>query len=115
MTKVIDKSGDERDPYFELVRQFPLRLIRNDNELERATKFLFGLVDRELTPVEEQYRDVLENLIETNEHEHHPIPSASDAEVLTHLMEAKSVNRAELSEGTGIVDSTISNILTGKR
>ena len=39
----------------------------------------------------------------------------SDAEMLRHLIEAKGVSQTEISAATGIADSTISEVLKGKR
>ena len=39
----------------------------------------------------------------------------SDAEMLRHLIEAKGVSQTEISSATGIADSTISEILKGRR
>ena len=43
------------------------------------------------------------------------MPPVSDAELLRHLVEAKGVSQTEVSRATGIADSTISEVLAGKR
>ncbi len=64
---------------------------------------------------EEDYLDVLGDLVEKYETSAHPIPPVSDADMLRHLIEAKGVTQAEVAEETGISRSTISEILSGKR
>ena len=47
----------------------------------------------------------------------HPIETGdlSDAEMLKHLIEAKNVTQVEVARATGIAESTISELLAGKR
>ena len=75
-----------------------------------------SLLDRkDLAAGEEDYLEVLGDLIEQYESEAHPIAPVSDMEMLRHLIEAKGVSQTEVSKATGIVDSTISEVLKGKR
>jgi HTH-type transcriptional regulator / antitoxin HigA len=105
-----------KDPYFELVLRFPLRPIRSDKDLDAAVKIVDSLLDRkDLVPEEEDYLEVLGDLVEQYESEAHPIAPVSDAEMLQHLIEAKGVSQTEVSKAVGIVDSTISEVLKGKR
>src|SRR5438046_400745 len=107
------KSADQ---YLELVRQFPLRPIRSDAELDRAIAVVNSLVDREeLTTDEDDYLEVLGDLVEKYETEHHPIPPVSDADMLRHLIEARGTTQAAVAAETGIAVSTVSEILAGKR
>jgi HTH-type transcriptional regulator/antitoxin HigA len=104
------------DRYLDLVRQFPLRPIRSDRELDKAVKMIDSLLSRtSLLPEEEDYLDVLGDLVKRYESETYPIASVSDAEMLSHRIEAKCVTQTEVSESTGIAVSTISEILAGKR
>jgi HTH-type transcriptional regulator/antitoxin HigA len=104
------------DRYLELVRQFPLRPIRSDEELARAIAVIDSLVDRdELGQDEEDYLDVLGDITEKYEAEHHPMPPVSDADMLRYLIEARGTTQAKVAEETGIAESTISAILAGKR
>jgi HTH-type transcriptional regulator/antitoxin HigA len=105
-----------KDPYFDLVLKFPLRPIRSDKELDAAVKMVDSLLDRKkLKQAEEDYLEVLGNLIEQYESEAHPIAPVSDVEMLRHLIEAKGVSQTEVSKATKIADSTISEVLKGKR
>ncbi len=111
-----NRPGKTRDRYFDLVVQVPLRPIRSDEELAGAVKMVDSLLDRrDLAPEEEDYLDVLGDLIERYEGEAHPMAPISDAEMLRHLIEAKGVSQTEISSATGIADSTISEILKGRR
>ena len=110
------RQGKTKAPYFELVLRFPLRPIRSDKELNAAVKMVDSLLSRkDLVPEEEDYLEVLSDLIEQYESETHPIAPVSDVEMLRHLIEAKDVSQTEVSKATGIADSTISEVLKGKR
>jgi HTH-type transcriptional regulator/antitoxin HigA len=109
-------GAETSDRYFELVRQFPLRPIRSDDELARAIDVVNSLIDRaELDQDEDDYLEVLGDLVERYETENHPIPPVSDAEMLRHLIEAKGTTQAAVAAETGIAVSTVSEILSGKR
>jgi HTH-type transcriptional regulator / antitoxin HigA len=110
------KAGRKRNPYLDLIRRFPLRPIRSEEQLDEATKVIDSLIDRgDLEPEEKDYLDVLSDLVEDYEQHEHPVRPASDAEMLRHLMEAKQVSQSEVANATGIAVSTISEVLTGKR
>lgn len=105
-----------RDLYFDLVLQFPLRPIRSDKELNGAVKMVDSLLDRKkLATEEEDYLEVLGDLIEQYESEAHPMPAVSDVEVLRQVLEAKGVSQTAVSKATAIANSTISEVLKGKR
>jgi HTH-type transcriptional regulator/antitoxin HigA len=104
------------DRYFELVLRFPLRPIRSDAELDAAVGVVDSLLERgDLAPEEEDYLDVLGDLIERFESAAHPMAPVSDAAMLRHLIEAKGATQTAVSKATGIADSTISEVLAGKR
>src|SRR6266852_4255787 len=77
--------------YLVLIRRFPLRPIQSEAELDHATAVMNSLLDRDLDPAEDDYLDVLSDLIERYEDKYHPIPidDLTDAEMLEHLIEAK--------------------------
>jgi len=115
-TPEVARAEGAGDPYLDLIRRLPLRPIRSEEDLDRATAMMNGLLDREdLDPGEGDYLDVLSDLVEKYEAEHHAIAPASDAEVLRHLIEARDLTQARVAEDTGIAESTISAVLTGKR
>ena len=108
-----EKKGDR---YLELVLRFPLRPIRSDKELNAAVKMVDSLLDREdLAAEEADYLEVLGDLIESYESEAHPMPPVSDVAMLRHLIEAKGVSQTDVAKATGIADSTISEVLKGRR
>lgn len=118
MTTRIKGARRPRDTYFELVKRFPLLPIRSDRDLARAIAVMEDLSTRKhLDKDEEGYLDVLSDLAEQYEQEHHAIDtdSISNADMLRHLIEAKGVTQAEVARATGIAPQTISEILAGKR
>ncbi len=107
---------DAGDRYFELVKRFPLRPICSDAELDRAIAVIDSLIDKDnLDPNEYDYLDVLGDLVEKYESDNHPMPPVSDADMLRHLIETRETTQAVVSAETGIAESTISEILAGKR
>jgi HTH-type transcriptional regulator/antitoxin HigA len=102
--------------YLKLVRDFPLRPLRSDAELDGAIQVINSLLDRDdLDPGEQDYLDVLSDLVERYEDEHYPIADVPGHEMLAYLMEQKQVTQSEVSSATGIAVSTLSEILKGKR
>ncbi len=63
--------GTPTDAYLELVRAFPLRVIRTDEEHDRAIEVINGIADRKgrTLPGEHDYFLVLAMLIERYESE----------------------------------------------
>lgn len=108
------KPGGEG--YLALVRELPLRPIRSEAELDRAIAMVDALSDREtLTPDEHDYLLALSDLIEKYEEERYPIPAISGVSMLRYLIESKGVARARVAAESGIAQSTLSEILAGKR
>ena len=104
--------------YFALVREFPLKPIRSEKELDRATEIIDRLIDRgldDLTSGEEAYLDVLSDLTEKYETEHHPIEDVEESVMLAHLIQAKGVTQRAVAEGTCIKESAISDLLARRR
>jgi HTH-type transcriptional regulator/antitoxin HigA len=104
--------------YLALIRRFPLRPIHSEAELDRATAVMNFLLDEgDLDRDEEDYLDVLSDVIERYEEKHHPIRTddLTEAEMLAHLLEAKGVTQAETARGAGVAESTVSEVLSGKR
>lgn len=108
--------GKREDRHLELVRRFPLRPLRTDADLDAAVEVIDSLIDRdELSSPEQDYLDVLSDLVEAYEDEAVPVRRAGDAEVLRFLIEAKGVTQAQAAKGAGIAESTVSEVLAGKR
>jgi HTH-type transcriptional regulator/antitoxin HigA len=105
------------ESYLELVRECPLRIIHAEAEYRHAVAMLDRLSD--LGPVrmedETQYLLALALFVERYERAHEPIPVATGVEMLGYLIEAHGVKQGDVAAGTGLADSTVSEILTGKR
>lgn len=102
--------------YHELIDRFPLRPILTDAELDLAIATVNSLLAREeLDQDESDYLDVLSDLVHKYESQHHPIPPVSDADMLRHLIEARETTQARVAAETGISESTVSEVLAGKR
>ena len=102
-----NRPGDLKDRYVELIRQFPLRPIRSDDELDEAIRVVDSLVGRPaLAPEEQDYLLVLSDLVERYEAEAHPIAPLSDADMLQHLIEAKGVPQTEVLSGKRSLNRT---------
>lgn len=108
--------GKTEDRYLELVRQFPLRPLRSDAELETAVEIIDELIDRQkLSLPEQDYLDVLSDLVEAYENESVPMRPVGDAELLRFLLKENRVTQADVAAKAGIAESVISEILSGKR
>ena len=103
------------DTYFALVKQFPLAHLRDDDHLDAAQEMIDRLLTRDLDEGEQDYLDVLTDLVESYEDAHIEIPAASEADVLRALMESNGLSQARLAKRVGISQSTISSVLNGTR
>jgi HTH-type transcriptional regulator/antitoxin HigA len=104
------------DRYLELVRQVPLRPICSEAELDRAIAMIDALLDQTQRDAdEEDYLDVLSDLVEKYEDEHDPMPPVSGAEMLRFLIKSQGTTQARVASETRIAESTISEVLAGKR
>jgi HTH-type transcriptional regulator/antitoxin HigA len=102
--------------YFDLMEIFPPRPIRSARDMSRAQKIVNELLDRDaLDKDERDYLEVLGTLIEAYEEEHEPMPDVSDAATLSHLIEARDVTQRAVAEGASLPESTISDLLAGRR
>ena len=103
------------DTYFDLVKQFPLVHIKDDEHLARAQEFLDELLKRDLDEGGDAYLDAMSDLIEIYEATHEPSPDAPPEDVLRELVNSCELSQQALSRAVGIAQSTISAILTGDR
>ena len=102
--------------YLELIRSFPLRPIRSETELDRAEMMLHQLLDAPgLSAPEQDYLEILGNLIEEYETKAHPIEPLPPHQMLAQSIESKGVTQTEVSRATGIPVSTISELIAQKR
>jgi HTH-type transcriptional regulator / antitoxin HigA len=104
------------DRYLELVCQVPLRPIRSEAELDSAIAMIDALLDLDKrSGDEEDYLDVLSDLVEKYEDENDPMPTVASTEMLRFLIDNRATTQTEVATETGIAESTISEILAGKR
>ncbi len=109
-------SEKERDPYFELVKRFPLRPIHTDAKLHEAQEVVRSLVIRpRLDSAEADYLQVLAGLVSDYEATKFPRKAASDGEMLGFLIEMKGASQVKAARDNGIAESTVSEVLAGKR
>src|SRR5207237_8255454 len=100
------------DDYLKLIRELPLASIKSEEHLDAAQAMIDRLTDKKkLDGGERAYLDALCDLVVVYEDQHHPIPAASDADLLRHLMEAKGVTQIQLKNDTGLAKSGISIVL----
>ena len=115
-TSITAVYGRQQDRYLDLIRRFPLRPLRTDADLDAAVAVVDSLIDQdELSPPEQDYLDVLSDLVEAYEDETIPIKPVGDADMLRLLIEAKGVTQAQAAKEAGIAESTVSEVLAGKR
>ncbi len=105
------------ESYLELVRECPLRIIRTESEYRHTVAMLDRLSDRgpERTAGETEYLLALAVFVEKYERAHEPVPSSTGVEMLRYLIETHEVKQGDVAAGTGLSDSTVSEILAGKR
>lgn len=103
--------------YLKLIRKFPLRPIRTDAELDRAIAVVDALVVRmnELAPEEQDYLDILSDIVEKYESEIDPEPIVPPHVMVRELIAFRGATQAEVARATGIGESVLSEILRGKR
>lgn len=102
--------------YLQLVKEAPLRPIQSEKELNRAIEMIDALLARpSLSRDEDDYLDVLSDLVYKYERAAHPMLPVPDSEMLRHLMESRGLSRADLHRQTGIPAGAIAAILAGQR
>ena len=104
-----------RDTYFELVQKYPLSRIYDDKDLAQAQAVIDLLLQEELDAGAQRYLDALTDLVEVYEDKHVEIPDTSGADVLRELMRASGLSQAKLAVEVGITQSTLSDLVNGKR
>ena len=106
--------GETQDTYLTLIRTCPLRPLRSETDLDEAMAILDALVVQDvLSAAEADYLAVLSDLVEQYEAAAHPIPPASDAELLQHLLEAQAVTPVDVARATGLDAATLAAVLAG--
>lgn len=110
-------AAQAADSYLDLVRECPLRIIHTETEYRQAVAMLDRLSDLGPARTEDQteYLLALSMSVEKYERSHEPIPASSGVEMLGYLIETHDVRQGNVAAGTGLADSTMSEILAGKR
>jgi HTH-type transcriptional regulator/antitoxin HigA len=101
--------------YYTLIGEFPLTRIRDDAHLAVALDVIDNLLKKKLDVGGQEYLDVLTDLVEAYEDESVDFAAVSDGEVLAELMSQHGLTQKSLSDKIGISQSTISDVLRGKR
>jgi antitoxin component HigA of HigAB toxin-antitoxin module len=109
------------DIYLQLVRQFPLRRLKNDSHHAAAVKIFTtvslahqGKRDSAIT----DYLDILAGLIDDYERANELKVAASSrnpADVIRHLMAANGLTAARVAAEIGVSQSNLSEMLSGRR
>jgi HTH-type transcriptional regulator/antitoxin HigA len=108
------------ESYLALIREFPLRPLRSEEELDAAIAMTHKLIDQKvggkgLDEQEFDYLDILSDLIHAYEAKTNPLPDMDPVRALRHLLEENGITQAQLAEETGLAVTTISEILNGRR
>jgi HTH-type transcriptional regulator / antitoxin HigA len=109
------KAARAGDAYMDLVRRFPLKTIKSDDEHEQATSVVSELMGRDLDSGSGDYLDALLVLVNKYEDEHHAIDETmTPREALRSLMESNTLSQADIGRIVGS-ESAVSMFLKGDR
>jgi antitoxin component HigA of HigAB toxin-antitoxin module len=115
--KSIRRTRKVKDTYLQLVRAFPLRAIRTEDEALAAgdalTRVLLSKADPDRDPGELAYIDALQELILSYQ-ARHPMPKVPPLDILKFLMEETAMTVTDLARVIGNQPSA-SLLLNGKR
>lgn len=93
------------DRYSSLLSQYQPRIIKNEDENEIFLEIVESLLSRNnLTPEEDTLLELLVKLIEDFEETHYKINASTPHSRLLHLMDARSLEPADLVEIIGTID-----------
>jgi HTH-type transcriptional regulator/antitoxin HigA len=103
--------------YHRLVRRFPLVPIRDADHLAEAHAVLEAIADRDYYYDDDEalYVGALASLVGVYEDRHWPADPLPPAEMLRAFMEEAGLSQSQLARETGIGQSTIAELLGGKR
>ena len=108
-----------KDDYFELVKVFPLKTIRNEQQFDEATWMLAKLLGRvkPLSQGENDYADALTSLIREYDrlHTSPSPPKMTGIELVRNLLADFELSQKQFAQILGISEPVASMILTGKR
>jgi HTH-type transcriptional regulator/antitoxin HigA len=104
-----------RETYASLLAKYQPKLIKTDEENEQAITLAEELSHRVNRTLEESaLLDLLIALIEKYEDEHYPMEESTARSMFLHLIDAQSVNEAELVAILGSKE-VVSQVMSGKQ
>ena len=104
-----------QDRYIELLKQFPPRPIKSEEELEATQEIVNQLLDKlQLTEEESDYLDVLGMLIYEYEKDLDIVPDIYGVELLKVLLEERNLKQKDLVS-IFKTESIVSDVLNEKR
>jgi HTH-type transcriptional regulator/antitoxin HigA len=90
MTPTLNELHRADARFWELLRRFPLLPLQSEADLDAATEVIHELIDQDaLSPAEDDYLDILSDLVYAYEEVHYPMPDVPPHEMLAELMESK--------------------------
>jgi HTH-type transcriptional regulator / antitoxin HigA len=101
--------------YQTLLLDFTPRPIRTDREYRRALTFIEKHLQPRPPKAEAELLELLSTLVVDYETRIFPDPEVSPGQMLSHLIEARGVTKAETSRATGIPRGTITSAIAGDR
>lgn len=101
--------------YQSLLIDYAPRPIRTEREHRRALRKIEKLMTSHPGREESELIEVLATLIEQYESAAHPVPKNPPHRMLAHYIENRRGTKAEVARETGILRSTITNVLAGRR
>ncbi|MEG4858531.1 transcriptional regulator [Microcoleus sp. K1-B6] len=104
----------DSDKYSSLLSQYQPRIIKNEDENEIFLEIVESLLSREnLTPEEDTLLELLVKLIEDFEEKHYQLNASTPQSRLIHLMEARSLEPADLIEIIGTIEM-VTQLINGQ-
>jgi len=116
MTKTTGKMilTFDSDKYSSLLSQYQPRIIKNEDENEIFLEIVENLLSRNnLTPEEDTLLELLVKLIEDFEETHYQLNASTPHSRLLHLMDARSLEPADLVEIIGTIEM-VTELLNGQ-
>jgi len=116
MTKTTGKMilTFDSDKYSSLLSQYQPRIIKNEDENEIFLEIVESLLSRKnLTPEEDTLLELLVKLIEDFEETHYQLNASTPHSRLLHLMDARSLEPADLVEIIGTIEM-VTELLNGQ-
>ena len=109
-----------KDDYLELVKKFPLKTIRTEQQYDEAIRMmarLDGQVEPLLSQGEQDYADILTMLIRDYDSRQPKVdyPEITNLDIIRHILDEHKFSQKQFAQILGISESAAGLILTGKR